>query len=156
MKNLDISRLFGSMFGIRNQSAARKDCVTYLGRECRDISESDFSYHAKSKSATFTKGMSSRLKITFYSGMDYSITMCAETILGHQIGLVLTNSRMGELWYDNATDNYARHTIFSCKKTCEAFITVTVPGPAPTKVEPEEIGCLAILIEHRVTNRERG
>lgn len=154
MKNWKIFLLFASMICIHNQSAAQAGCATYYHRAtCKSYSDSGFIYNSKSKSGLFAKGTSSQLRVLFYSGFDYSLTTCADTILGHEIGLVLTNSHTGKLLYDNATDNKASHTIFSCKESGEVLITVTIPGPAPIKGKPVETGCLGLLIEQRVTPR---
>jgi hypothetical protein len=153
MKNLKIFLLFASMICIYNESAAQASCATYHRRlACKGASKSGFIYNSSSKSGSFAKGQSSRYEVAFHSGFDYSITICADPILGNQIGLVLTKSPTDELLYDNATDNKANHTIFSCKETCRAFIAVTIPGPAPIKGKPAETGCLGILIEQKPTH----
>lgn len=153
MKNLKISLLFASMIWIHNQSAAQGSCLTYHRQiACKGASESGYIYNSQSKSGLFVKGSSYRHKVVFYSGFDYSITLCADTILGHQIGLVLTELPSNELLYDNATDNKASHTVFSCKKTCQAFISITIPESARTKEKPAETGCLGILIEQRLSH----
>lgn len=153
MKNLKVFLLFASISCIHNQAAAQAICNIFLNRAaCKSPSEPGFIYNSSSKSGLFAKGTVSKLKVPFYSGLDYSIRICADTILGHEIGLVITKSPTGEVLYDNATDNKASHTIFSCKETCTAFITVTIPGPAPIKGKLVETGCLGVLIEQKPTH----
>lgn len=97
---------------------SQQPCVTFHRQVgCSMASEPGFIYNSQSKSGLFARGTTSKLKAVFFAGFDYSITMCADKLLGTDIGLVLADATTGEVLYDNATDNKSPHMEFSCEST---------------------------------------
>jgi hypothetical protein len=125
-------------------------CAMFHRKSCGSMaSETGFIYNSQSKSGLFAPGTTSKMKCIFYSGMDYSITICADRLLGDGIQFTLTDAATGELLYDNATDNKVPHMEFSCESTRNMVITVTVPGAGINKGKAADGGCLGILIEQK-------
>jgi hypothetical protein len=152
MKNLKISLVLLAIVCINLPLTSQAPCVTFHRQQgCSQASEAGFIYNSQSKSGLFAKGTTSKLKAVFYAGFDYSISLCADKILGDQIGMVLSDATTGEVLYDNATDNKAGHMEFSCETTRNMHITITIPGTGPGKGKSADAACLGILIEQKVT-----
>jgi hypothetical protein len=152
MKNLKISLVLLAIVCINLPLTSQAPCVTFHRTAgCSQASEAGFIYNSQSKSGLFAKGTTSKLKAIFYSGFDYSISLCADKVLGDQIGMVLSDAKTGEVLYDNATDNKAPHMEFSCETTRNMNITITIPGTGPGKGKSADAACLGILIEQKVT-----
>ena len=152
MKKLTRTLMIAAMMGIIIPMPSQAPCVMYHRKAgCSMASETDFMYNSQSKSGLFAAGTTSKLKVIFYAGFDYSITICADKLLGNGIGFTLTDAKTGEMLYDNATDNKSPHMEFSCETTRNALITVTVPGTGPAKGKSQDGACLGVLIEQKVT-----
>lgn len=154
MKKLPVYLMLAATISISLPLTSQAPCVTYHRQEgCSQASEEGFIYNSQSKSGLFAKGTTSKLKAVFYSGFDYSISICADKALGEGIGLVLSDATTGEVLYDNATDNKASHMEFSCETTRNMFITISIPGTGPGKGKAIDAACLGILIEQKVTTK---
>lgn len=134
MKKLTTSFLFFAFVSFNISLSSQTPCVTYHRQTtCSQRSEGGFIYNSQSKSGLFAKGTSSKLKVIFYAGFDYSISLCADKDLGAQIGLILTDAKTGEILYDNATNNKSGHMEFSCQTTRNIAVAITIPGSGLTK-----------------------
>jgi len=132
--------------------ASQLPCSNYHRQAgCSLASEEGFRYNSQSRSGLFARGTTSKLKAIFYSGFDYSITICPDASLGTDIQFTLTDALDGSMIYDNATDNKSTHMEFSCETTRNMFITVIIPGGPTTKGQAQDGACLGILIEQMVT-----
>jgi hypothetical protein len=152
MKKLSTTLMLAAMISISMPLTSQAPCVTFHRQEgCSQASEEGFIYNSQSKSGLFAKGTTSKLKAVFYSGFDYSISLCADKSLGEGIGLVLSDAKTGEVLYDNATDNKSSHMEFSCETTRNMFITITIPGAGIAKGKSADAACLGILIEQKPT-----
>lgn len=120
---------------------------------CSQASEEGFIYNSQSKGGLFAKGTSSTMKVVFYSGFDYSISLCVDKMLGPDIGFKLTDAKTGEVLYDNATDNKSLHVEFTCETTRNVNIQISVPGAATSAkkktADPDDGACLGVLIEQK-------
>lgn len=152
MKKLSTYMMIAAIVGMNLPLTSQPPCVTFHRQVgCSMASEEGFIYNSQSKSGIFAKGTTSKLKFIGYSGFDYSISLCADKMLGEGIGMVLSDATTGEVLYDNATDNKAPHMEFSCESTRNMFITISIPGAGPTKGKTADAACLGILIEQKVT-----
>jgi hypothetical protein len=152
MKKLSTYMMLTAMVGINLPLTSQAPCVTFHRQEgCSQVSEEGFIYNSQSKSGLFAKGTTSKLKAIFYSGFDYSISLCADPALGTGIGMVLSDATTGEVLYDNATDNKATHFEFGNETTRNMFITITIPGAGPAKGKSADAACLGILIEQKTS-----
>lgn len=152
MKKLPVYLMLTVMIGMNLPLNSQAPCVTFHRQAgCSMASEEGFIYNSQSKSGLFARGTTSKLKAVFYSGFDYSITMCADKMLGTDIGLKLSDASTGEVLYDNATDNKSPHMEFSCESTRNMIITITIPGNGPGKGKTADAACLGVLIEQKPT-----
>ncbi len=152
MKKLTTSILFLAFVSFNISLSSQTPCFTYHRQTtCSQRSEGGFIYNSQSKSGLFAKGTSSKLKVIFYAGFDYSISLCADKDLGAQIGLILTDAKTGEILYDNATNNKSGHMEFSCQTTRNIAVAITIPGSGPNKGQTADAACLGILIEQKVS-----
>lgn len=152
MKKLSTYLMLAAMVGMNLPLNSQAPCVTYHRQAgCSQASEPGFIYNSQSKSGLFARGTTSKLKAVFYSGFDYSISLCADKSLGQDIGLVLSDATTGEVLYDNATDNKSQHMEFSCETTRNMTITISIPGSGPSKGQASDGACLGILIEQKVS-----
>ena len=131
-------------------NANNMSCVMYHRKQgFSQASSPDFIYNSQSKSGLFSKGTNSNLKVVFYAGFDYSISLCIDPRLGTGIIFKISDTKTGEVLYDNQEDNMTTHMEFSSESTRNTTIQVSVPKGKPTDKENE--GCLGVLIEQRPT-----
>lgn len=132
-----------------------QDCAGFHKRSgCSQASEDDFQYNSQSKSGLFAPGTTSNLKVVFYEGFDYSISICPDKMLGADLTFKMMDTKTGEVLYDNATDAKATHMEFTCETTRAVTIMVSVPGAAPKKGQkPVDGACVGVLIEQKPSTK---
>ncbi len=136
---------------VASVSMQAQDCAGYHKKGCSQASEAGFMYNSQSKSGVFAPGTSSNMKVVFYSGFDYSISVCPDKLLANGLAFKLVDSKTGEVLYDNATDNKSTHMEFSCETTRAVTIQVTVPGATIKKGQSVDGACVGVLIEQKPT-----
>lgn len=152
MKALITTLVLVLISSIGNQLAAQPSCITYHKQPgCSQATQPGYIYNSQSKSGLFIKGTTSNVKAVLYNGFDYSISICADKSLGQEIGFILKDAISGEVLYDNATDNKATHMEFSCERTRNTKIIITIPGKP---VKGDTGACLGILIEQKQTTKK--
>jgi hypothetical protein len=152
MKKIASLALAIAMLGISIDLPSQANCGSFHRQKgCSQASEPGFIYNSQSKSGLFAKGTTSNLKAVFYAGFDYSISICADGVLGRDIAIQLKDPVTGEVIYDNATDNKSQHMEFSCEATRNMTIMISIPGAGPNKGEAAEGACLGLLIEQKPT-----
>lgn len=142
-------------FAVAVPAVNAQECGQFHKRAgCSQATEEGFMYNSQSKSGLFAPGTSSKLKVVFYEGFDYSISLCSDKLFGTAgLDFTLTDTKTGEVLYNNATDSKSQHMEFSCETTRAVTITVTVPGAAPKKGSGKAYdgGCVGVLIEQKPT-----
>lgn len=137
---------------VASVSMQAQDCAGYHKKAgCSQASEGGFMYNSQSKSGVFAPGTSSNMKVVFYSGFDYSISICSDKTVSNGLAFKLVDSKTGEVLYDNATDNKSPHMEFSCETTRAVTIQVSVPGAGIKKGQSVEGACVGVLIEQKPT-----
>jgi hypothetical protein len=113
-------------------------------------------YNAQSKSGLFSQGMVSKLRCVIYKGMDYRISVCAETVLGDKVNYKIFDSRTNELLFDNQTADDTQVFEFQSVSTRQLVIEVVVPQGATEKDKHKatDAACVGLLIEHKITDRQ--
>lgn len=135
-------------------SMQAQDCAGYHKKAgCSQASEAGFMYNSQSKSGLFAPGTSSNMKVVFYQGFDYSISLCPDKMLGTDLTFKLVDTKTGEVLYDNATDAKSIHMEFSCETTRAVTIQVSVPGATVKKGKTTDGACLGVLIEQKPTTK---
>ena len=65
-------------YGNVPKTAASNPCNDFHKKSCQHSKDAGFSYNGQSRSGLFSKGQQSTVKIVFFRGMDYHISVCAE------------------------------------------------------------------------------
>jgi hypothetical protein len=116
----------------------------------------EFTYNAQSKSGLFAMGSTSKLRCVVYKGMDYRLTVCAESdILGDNIQFKIYDAKSNEELFDNSKEEGVKQFEFSSSTTRQLVIEVTVPSGETKEVKgkPADAACVGLLIEHKVSDK---
>ena len=115
-----------------------------------------WTYNAQSKSGLFNQGMTSKIRVVVYKGMDYRINVCCETSLGAKLGYKIMDSKTNEILYDNATTENDPLFEFQSESTRQLIIEVTVPkgNTEESKHKPVGAACVGLLIENKTTDKQ--
>lgn len=112
-------------------------------------------YNSQSRSGLFSQGMNSKIRCVIYKGMDYRLTLCAETALGDKLNFKIYDAKTNELLFDNATAENTQVFEFQSSSTRPIIIEVFVPEGATesgNSLKSKDAACLGLLIEHKKTD----
>lgn len=112
-------------------------------------------YNSQSRSGLFSQGMNSKIRCVIYKGMDYRLTLCAETALGDKLNFKIYDAKTNELLFDNATAENTQVFEFQSSSTRPIIIEVFVPEGATesgNSLKAKDAACLGLLIEHKKTD----
>jgi hypothetical protein len=133
-------------------------CGQFHKKYCKFTDEKGgkWTYNAQSRSGLFNQGMVSKLRCVIYKGMDYRLSVCAETLLGEKVNYKIFDGRTNELLFDNATADETQIFEFQSVSTRQLVIEVVVPQGATEKEKHKstEAACVGLLIEHKVTDKQ--
>jgi hypothetical protein len=131
---------------------ATSPCQDFHRKSCLRSPDEGFAYNGQSRSGLFAKGQNSTVKVVFYKGMDYHISVCCEEKT--PINFSIKDAKTGEVLYDNSTDNNTNEIQLSNENTRHVNILVTIPGGEKIdKVKGTEGMCAGLLIEHRRSDK---
>ncbi|MCX7727837.1 MAG: hypothetical protein N2203_00030 [Bacteroidia bacterium] len=112
-------------------------------------------YNSQSRSGLFSQGMASKIRCVIYKGMDYRLTLCAETALGDKLNFKIYDAKTNELLFDNATSENTQVFEFQSASTRPIIIEVFIPEGATeasnNNLKAKDAACLGLLIEHKKT-----
>lgn len=113
---------------------AKKNCLPKVA---------PFTHNGQLNSTTLIAGQKVQLEMTFYSGQNYRILVCAQEVLG-KVDFKLLDADKNVVF--NSKDNGSPdHWDFNLKSTQQLFIEVDVPEmDAPNGITPS--GCVALLV----------
>lgn len=113
-------------------------------------------YNSQSRSGLFSQGMNSKIRCVIYKGMDYRLTLCAETALGDKLNFKIYDAKTNELLFDNSTAENTQVFEFQSASTRPIIIEVFVPEGATESsnsgLKSKDAACLGLLIEHKKTD----
>ncbi|GIV27221.1 MAG: hypothetical protein KatS3mg027_1035 [Bacteroidia bacterium] len=113
-------------------------------------------YNSQSRSGLFSQGMNSKIRCVIYKGMDYRMTLCAETALGDKLNFKIYDAKTNELLFDNASAENTQVFEFQSATTRPIIIEVFVPEGATESdnsgLKAKDAACLGLLIEHKKTD----
>lgn len=112
-------------------------------------------YNSQSRSGLFSQGMNSKIRCVIYKGMDYRLTLCAETALGDKLNFKIYDAKTNELLFDNATAENTQVFEFQSSSTRPIIIEVFIPEGATesgNNLKAKDAACLGLLIEHKKTD----
>lgn len=109
----------------------------------------EYSETRNSVSFLFKAGETKEIQIPIFSGKDYRISLCADSVFNQVVVFKLINSE-GNVLYDNSKHNYELNLEFISKQTQTATLKINVPDMInPNGTIPK--GCVGIRIEDMVS-----
>ena len=133
-------------------------CGQFHKKYCKLEKEKDetWEYNSQSRSGLFFQGMTSKIRCVIYKGMDYRLTLCAETVLSDKLNFKIYDAKTNELLFDNASAENTQVFEFQSTSTRPIIIEVFVPeGATETSnnaLKSKEAACVGLLIEHKKTD----
>lgn len=117
-------------------------CKMYAKKNCLP-GISPFTHNGQLNSATLVSGQKVQLEMTFYSGQNYRILVCAQEVLGKVSFRLLDTEK--NIVFDSKDNNSSDHWDFNLKSTQQLFVEVEVPkSDSPNGIVPS--GCVALLV----------
>lgn len=150
MKSIKI--FFAILFSISASVSYGQNCSEYHMDKCRWADES-FLYSRQSRSAVYTKGMTSEFSITVYGGEEYYVSVKGDKKLGDIRIRVKEDNADKTVLYDNSNYKYEDYFFFKNENTRNLIIEVS--STAENKFSDSSRFCLGVLIEFRKYENER-
>lgn len=117
-------------------------CKGYAKKSCLP-KVAPFTHNGQLNSATLVAGQKVQLEMTFYSGQNYRIVVCAQDVLGKVDFRLLDADK--NVVFDSHENNSPDHWDFNLKSTQQLFVEVSVPkSDAPNGIVSN--GCVALLV----------
>ncbi len=131
----------------------KKYCVI---EDDKNNKNEEWQYNSQSRSGLFSQGMSSKIRCVIYKGMDYRMSLCAETALGDKLNFKIYDAKTNELLFDNASADNTQVFEFQSATTRAIIIEVFVPEGATeasgnNNLKAKDAACVGLLIEHKKT-----
>lgn len=124
-------------------STQAQNCKKFAKKEC--LPElMPYLHDGQFNVTTLAPGESAQMYMTFYSGQEYRILVCAEEVLGEKVILKIKDANRNVI-FDNTTNDYLNWWTFSVKSSQQLIIEVTIPS-LEVEGESEIVGCVSILL----------
>lgn len=146
MKILKIFSLL-TLFLIASGLSANAQCKAFAKKECLPELGSythDGNYHA----AVLVEGEEAELYKTFYSGMDYRLSVCGEETLP-QLEFSVYDVE-NNILYSNKNANYAKTWDFKLQSSQQLKVVLKVSSSAAQTGTAPKSGCVAIMFGFRI------
>lgn len=131
-------------------------CGQFHKKYCKLEKDEGWEYNSQSRSGLFSPGMSSKIRCVIYKGMDYRLTLCAETVLNDKLNFKIYDAKTNELLFDNASAENTQVFEFQSTSTRPIIIEVFVPEETTeisnNALKSKEAACVGLLIEHKKTD----
>ena len=145
-------------YGNLPKVVASNPCQDFQRKSCMKSPDEGFAYNGQSKSGLFAKGQTSTIKVVFYKGMDYHISVCTED--KQTANFTIKDTKTGEVLYDNSTDNNTQEIQITNQNTRNVNIQLVLAGSEGGEkggkkdmVKGQEGICAGLLIEHRRSDK---
>lgn len=117
-------------------------CNSYIKKKCLP-NLLPFTHNGQMSTTTVTAGQSAEVNLTFYSGQDYRIYICAQEILGECSFKVMDQSR--KVVFDSENHGNPDFWDFKVKSTQQFIVEVKTPVSESTNsIIPS--GCVTVLV----------
>lgn len=117
-------------------------CKAYAKKSCLP-KVAPFTHNGQLNSATLVSGQKVQLEMTFYSGQNYRVLVCAQDVLGKVDFRLLDTDK--NIVFDSRENNSPEYWDFNLKSTQQLFVEVEVPkADSPNGIVPS--GCVALLV----------
>lgn len=115
---------------------------TFIKKKCLPNIQ-PFTQNGQMNTVKLSSGQNTELKITFSSGQDYRILICAEEILGQVAFRVRDMSK--KIIFDSRDNDFPDFWDFKVQSTQQFIVEVSVPvSDSPSSVPPS--GCVSIIV----------
>ncbi len=104
---------------------------------------SPFTQNGQMNTSTLSSGQKTSLNLTFYSGQDYRILVCAQEQLGDVTFKILDMQR--KVVFDSQKNDYPDFWDFKVKNTQQFIVEVQVPESESTS-SVLTTGCVSIMV----------
>ena len=122
-------------------SLVNAQCNAFTKKKCMP-QLAPYIHNGQLNSTTLTPGETAELMMTFYSGQNYRVLVCAQEILG-DVSFKILDSEKNQLF--NSKDKGAKFWDFNVKSTQQLIIEVIVPeSNTPNAIV--QSGCISVLV----------
>lgn len=123
-------------------SSVDAQCKMFAKKNCMP-NVSPYTHNGQLNSATLVAGQKVQLEMTFYSGQNYRVLVCAQEVLGKVSFRLLDVDK--NVVFSSKENNNPDHWDFNLKSTQQLFVEVEVPkADNPNGIIPS--GCVALLV----------
>jgi hypothetical protein len=123
-------------------TAAQAQCRSFAKNKC--VPElAPYKFNESFNGAQLAPGEEAEVNLTFYSGQEYRVMVCAHPILGEvNWKLVDANNKMV---FESLADQPKKKFDFKASTTTQMKVVVWVP-PMKGKTDMVHVGCVAIMV----------
>lgn len=118
-------------------------CKSFITKKCMP-KMAPYTHNGQLNSTSLMEGETAELLMTFYSGQNYRILVCAQQVLGQARFKLLDSQR--NVVFDSKENAYSESWDFSVKSTQQFVIQVSIPKPDDAPGAFVQSGCVAVLV----------
>jgi hypothetical protein len=117
-------------------------CNTFVKKKCLP-KIAPFTQNGQMNTSTLSAGQKTTLNLTFYSGQDYRILVCAQEDLGDVTFRIMDLQH--KVIFDSQKNDSPDFWDFKVKNTQEFIVEVQVPQSESTSTIPPS-GCVSVMV----------
>lgn len=120
-------------------------CKGFTKKACIPLL-SPYTHNGQLNSAVLAEGETAELLLTFYSGQNYRLAVCAQEKIGDIVYRLLDTKR--NVIFDNSTKEHAPTWDFKVQNTQQIIVEINVPKGDETgkAVAMVPTGCVSIIV----------
>lgn len=123
-------------------SAAQAQCRSFAKNKC--VPElAPYKFNESFNGAQLAPGEEAEVNLTFFSGQEYRVLVCAHPILG-EVNWKLVDSN-NKMIFESLADQPKKNFDFKAASTTQMKVVVWVP-PMKGKSDMVHVGCVAIML----------
>ena len=123
-------------------SAAQAQCRSFAKNKC--VPElAPYKFNESFNGAQLAPGEEAEVNLTFFSGQEYRVLVCAHPILG-EVNWKLVDSN-NKMIFESLADQPKKNFDFKAASTTQMKVVVWVP-PMKGKTDMVHVGCVAIML----------
>ena len=125
---------------------ANAQCRSFAKNKCMP-SMAPYKFNETFNAAQLAPGEEAQVDLTFYSGQEYRLIVCAHPILG-AINWKLTDAS-GKAVFESNADDPKDHFDFKVATTQKLTVNIAVPAAAKGGNNMLTVGCIGILVGYK-------
>ncbi|MEX1132276.1 MAG: hypothetical protein WEC15_03555 [Flavobacteriales bacterium] len=123
-------------------SAAQAQCRSFAKNKC--VPElAPYKFNESFNGAQLAPGEEAEVNLTFFSGQEYRVLVCAHPILG-EVNWKLVDSN-NKMIFESLADQPKKNFDFKAASTTQMKVVIWVP-PMKGKTDMVHVGCVAIML----------